>query len=40
MANNGLISVPSAHSVKETIDRFENDAKSKGMTTPVPELQV
>jgi hypothetical protein len=32
MANNGLISVPSAHSVKETIDRFENDAKSKDMT--------
>jgi uncharacterized protein (DUF302 family) len=32
MANKGLTSVPSAHSVKETIDRFENDAMSKGMT--------
>lgn len=32
MADNGLITVSSAHGVKETIDRFENDMKSKGMT--------
>lgn len=32
MADNGLITVSSAHGVKETIDRFENDVKSKGMT--------
>ena len=32
MADNGLITVPSAHGVKETIDRFESDMKSKGMT--------
>lgn len=32
MAENGLITVSSAHGVKETIDRFENDMKSKGMT--------
>jgi uncharacterized protein (DUF302 family) len=32
MAENGLITMASAHSVKDTIDRFESDAKSKGMT--------
>jgi uncharacterized protein (DUF302 family) len=32
MADNGLITLPSAHGVKETIDRFELDVKSKGMT--------
>jgi uncharacterized protein (DUF302 family) len=32
MTDNGLISVPSAHGVKETIDRFESDVKSKGLT--------
>ena len=32
MANNGLVTSPSAHSVKDTIDRFESDVKSKGMT--------
>jgi uncharacterized protein (DUF302 family) len=28
----GLITIPSAHSVKDTIDRLEADVKSKGMT--------
>jgi uncharacterized protein (DUF302 family) len=32
MADNGLIVLPSAYSVKDTIDRFELAAKSKGMT--------
>ena len=32
MSDNGLITVPSPHSVKDTIDRFELDVKSKGMT--------
>lgn len=32
MADDGLITVPSAHSVKDTIDRLEADLKSKGMT--------
>jgi uncharacterized protein (DUF302 family) len=32
MASNGLITIASAHSAKETIDRFETDVKSKGMT--------
>lgn len=32
MSDNGLISVPSAHGVKETIDRLERGVKSKGMT--------
>jgi uncharacterized protein (DUF302 family) len=32
MGNNGLVTVSSAHGVKETIDRFEGDVKSKGMT--------
>jgi uncharacterized protein (DUF302 family) len=32
MSDNGLITVPSAHGVKETIDRFELGVKSKGMT--------
>jgi uncharacterized protein (DUF302 family) len=31
MADNGLITSPSAHGVKETIDRLEADVKSKGM---------
>jgi uncharacterized protein (DUF302 family) len=32
MTDNGLITVPSAHGVKDTIDRFELEVKSKGMT--------
>lgn len=32
MSDNGLITIPSAHSVKDTIDRIEADVKSKGMT--------
>jgi uncharacterized protein (DUF302 family) len=32
MADNGLVTVPSAHSVKGTIDRFESAARSKGLT--------
>jgi uncharacterized protein (DUF302 family) len=32
MVKDGLVTVPSTHDVKETIDRFENDMKSKGMT--------
>jgi uncharacterized protein (DUF302 family) len=32
MSGNGLITVPSAYSVKDTIDRVEADIKSKGMT--------
>jgi uncharacterized protein (DUF302 family) len=32
MSDNGLITVPSAHSAKDTIDRIEADVKSKGMT--------
>jgi uncharacterized protein (DUF302 family) len=32
MADNGLMTVPSAHGVKDTMDRLELDVKSKGMT--------
>ncbi len=32
MNGNGLITIPSVHSAKETIDRIESDIKSKGMT--------
>jgi|SRR5580704_364580 uncharacterized protein (DUF302 family) len=32
MSDNGLITVPSPHNVKETIDLIEADVKSKGMT--------
>ncbi|MGH6678279.1 MAG: DUF302 domain-containing protein, partial [Bradyrhizobium sp.] len=32
MGNNGLVTVSSTHGVKETIDRFEGDVQSKGMT--------
>jgi uncharacterized protein (DUF302 family) len=32
MKADGLTTVPSAHSVKDTIDRLEGDVKSKGMT--------
>jgi uncharacterized protein (DUF302 family) len=32
MSGDGLITIPSAHSAKETIDRIESDIKSKGMT--------
>jgi len=32
MVKDGLVTVPSTHDVKETIDRLENDMKSKGMT--------
>jgi uncharacterized protein (DUF302 family) len=32
MEKNGLVSVPSAHGVKETLDRLENDVRSKGIT--------
>lgn len=32
MVKDGLVTVPSTHDVKETLDRFETDMKSKGMT--------
>jgi uncharacterized protein (DUF302 family) len=32
MSENGLITVPSAHSVGHTIDRLESEAKQKGLT--------
>ena len=32
MADNGLITVASNHSVKDTIDRLETDVKRKGMS--------
>jgi uncharacterized protein (DUF302 family) len=32
MTVEGLTTVPSAHGVKDTIDRLESDVKSKGMT--------
>ena len=32
MSDNGLITVSSSHSVKDTLDRFESELKSKGMT--------
>ena len=32
MTDDGLVTLRSAHSVKDTIDRFESSAKSKGMT--------
>ncbi len=32
MTANGLTTVPSAHSVKDTIDRLEADVRAKGMT--------
>jgi uncharacterized protein (DUF302 family) len=32
MVDHGLVTVPSAYSVKDSIDRFELDVKSKGMT--------
>jgi uncharacterized protein (DUF302 family) len=32
MSDNGLITVPSPHGVKETIDLIEADVKAKGMT--------
>jgi uncharacterized protein (DUF302 family) len=32
MADNGLVTVPSGHSVKDTVDRLESAAKSKGLT--------
>jgi uncharacterized protein (DUF302 family) len=32
MNGNGLTTVPSAHSVKATIDRLESEVKSKGLT--------
>jgi uncharacterized protein (DUF302 family) len=32
MTVDGLTTVPSAHGVKDTIDRLESDVKSKGMT--------
>jgi uncharacterized protein (DUF302 family) len=32
MNANGLTTVPSAHSVKDTIDRLEAEVKAKGMT--------
>jgi uncharacterized protein (DUF302 family) len=32
MNGNGLITIPSARSAKETIDRIESDIRSKGMT--------
>jgi uncharacterized protein (DUF302 family) len=31
-SDNGLITIPSAHSAKDTIDRIESEVKSKGMT--------
>src|ERR1700744_1880335 len=32
MSDNGLITVPSAYGVEETIDRLSSEVKSKGMT--------
>jgi uncharacterized protein (DUF302 family) len=32
MAENGLVTIASSHSVKATIDRLEADARSKGLT--------
>jgi uncharacterized protein (DUF302 family) len=32
MSDDGLITIPSAYGVKETIDRIESEVKSKGMT--------
>jgi uncharacterized protein (DUF302 family) len=32
MPDNGLIALPSAHSVKDSLDRLEAHVKSKGMT--------
>lgn len=32
MTANGLVTIPSRHSVKETIDRLEAEARAKGMT--------
>jgi uncharacterized protein (DUF302 family) len=32
MAENGLVTIPSKHSVKDTIDRLEAEVKAKGMT--------
>jgi uncharacterized protein (DUF302 family) len=32
MSDNGLVTLPSVHGVKDTIDRVEADVKSKGMT--------
>jgi uncharacterized protein (DUF302 family) len=32
MSDNGLVTLPSVHGVKDTIDRIEADVKSKGMT--------
>jgi uncharacterized protein (DUF302 family) len=32
MSDEGLITIPSAYGVEETIDRIESDVKSKGMT--------
>jgi uncharacterized protein (DUF302 family) len=32
MSDDGLITIPSAYGVEETIDRIESDVKSKGMT--------
>ncbi len=32
MAENGLVTLASTHSVKETIDRLEADAEAKGLT--------
>lgn len=32
MADNGLMTLPSAHGVKDTIDRLEREVKSKGLT--------
>jgi uncharacterized protein (DUF302 family) len=32
MNNNGLITIPSVHNVKDTIDLIESDVKSRGLT--------
>jgi uncharacterized protein (DUF302 family) len=32
MAENGLVTIASPHSVKETLDRLEAEAKAKGLT--------
>jgi uncharacterized protein (DUF302 family) len=32
MSDDGLITIPSAYDVEETIDRIESEVKSKGMT--------
>jgi hypothetical protein len=37
-ADNGLITVPSAHGVKDTIDRIEQAVKAKAMAAALAAL--